>query len=280
MGATPAAAPTPTPAPGRRLGVATLVGIALAVVFLGSLWWRREAFTLVVVVLVALAGVEIGRVLRGAGRRVHTDVLVAGSVAWLVATHVAGVDGQRLGVVVLLIAAVVRSLAERERVDATATIATTVLMGTWTAGLASFAILLLDRPGGRVAVVAVILGAALSDVGAYAVGSLAGRHRIAPSVSPNKTWEGLIGGLVVTGVAGAVALPLLDPAWTAVTGASVAVVAGLAGFVGDLAESMLKRDIGVKDFGSVLPGHGGVLDRVDGILFALPVGSLAVTLLV
>lgn len=258
---------------GRRdLPVATAVGVALALAAFGLLFVATWAFALLIVALLAVAAVEVGRVLGSVGRRVHVDVLIVVGAGWLLATHFLGVRGQALGATVLLAAAVVRSLVDRDRQDVTATLGATVLLGLWTSGLASFALLLAARPGGQVALAGALGGAALSDIGAYAVGSRLGRHRIAPRISPHKTWEGLAGGLVLAAAGGAAVLPLLDGAWSPWTGALLAGLAGLAGFVGDLAESMLKRDLGVKDLGTVLPGHGGVLDRVDGVLFALPVG--------
>jgi len=111
--------------------------------------------------------------------------------------------------------------------------------------------------------------AQFSDVVQYAVGKMVGRRRVIPRVSPNKTWEGLIGGLVVT----VVLAPTLAP-WLTPLGRGEAVAAGvligLAGFVGDVTISALKRDIGVKDMGTLLPGHGGVLDRIDSLVFAGP----------
>jgi phosphatidate cytidylyltransferase len=279
MDTTPTA-PRGTRPDGRRdLPVATAVGVALALAAFGLLFVATWAFALLIAVLLAVAVVEAGRVFASVGRRVHVDVLVVVGLLWLGATYALGAQAQWLGPPVLLAASVLRSLVARDRQDVTATIGATVLLGLWTSGLASFALLTAARPGGQVALAGVLAGAALSDIGAYAVGSRLGRHRIAPRISPHKTWEGLAGGIVAAAVGGAVVLPLLGDAWTPWTGALLAGAAGLAGFVGDLTESMIKRDLGVKDFGTVLPGHGGVLDRVDGVLFALPVGHALVVLL-
>ncbi len=109
----------------------------------------------------------------------------------------------------------------------------------------------------------------LSDSGALFVGRALGRHKLAPRVSPSKTWEGSIGGLVVAMAGGLIfgkmlSLPLGDAA-------ALALLCGFAGQIGDLCESALKRDLGVKDTGAVIPGHGGILDRIDSLLFAAPV---------
>ena len=109
----------------------------------------------------------------------------------------------------------------------------------------------------------------LSDTGGYIAGSMFGRHPMAPTVSPKKSWEGLAGSMVAAAVGGAIMLRVLFDVslwWGAVFGAAVAVAA----VVGDLGESMIKRDLGVKDMSRLLPGHGGIMDRLDSIVLAAP----------
>jgi phosphatidate cytidylyltransferase len=153
-----------------------------------------------------------------------------------------------------------------------------VLLGVWLSGLASYALLLRALEDPIVMLVTVLGAAAAGDTGAYAVGSRLGRRPIAPSVSPNKTWEGFLGGVVAATVVAALVLPF-DGTSGALRGAAVGLAIGVAGFLGDLVASMVKRDLGVKDLGRLLPGHGGVLDRVDGLLVALPVGYALLVLL-
>ncbi len=108
-----------------------------------------------------------------------------------------------------------------------------------------------------------------NDVAQYSWGKLLGRHKVTPSVSPNKTWEGLIGGVLTTVAVAAVLGPYLTPmdmAWSALAG----LVLGIAGFFGDITVSAVKRDLGVKDTGGLIPGHGGILDRVDSLTYAAP----------
>jgi phosphatidate cytidylyltransferase len=196
----------------------------------------------------------------------------------LIGAQVAGPRGQAVGLTVLVVAALLRSLADRGRVDVVGTVALTVLLGAWLAGLASYALLLRGLAAPVVALVTVLGSAAVGDIGAYMVGSRLGRRPIAPSVSPNKTWEGFVGGVLAAAVLAAAVLPL-DGTSSPVRGAVVGLIVGLAGFFGDLVASMVKRDLGVKDLGRLLPGHGGVLDRVDGLLLALPVGYALLILL-
>ena len=188
--------------------------------------------------------------------------------------------GQAAGVLVLFLGSMLWLMADPERRDVVRNLTMTVLLGVWIGFLGSFGVLLANRPeDGVVAVLAVVGAAIFGDIGGYAVGVRFGTHKIAPSISPNKSWQGLVGGLVVSATLAAFVLPRVGELFTPATAAATAVVCVLAGFVGDLAESMVKRDLGIKDFGAILPGHGGILDRVDGILMALPVGFFAVAVL-
>lgn len=134
------------------------------------------------------------------------------------------------------------------------------------------------RPEGVGLVAFLIVSVVLCDTGAYFVGKSLGRHKMAPRLSPNKTWEGAVGGLSATALSSLVLYVLRrNMDWTSLPNASLhwyiltGLCLGIASQVGDLAESMLKRDAGVKDSGAIVPGHGGVLDRCDGFLLATPV---------
>ena len=262
---------TAAPRRGRDLVAATTVGVVLVALLALALVLPPWALATLVGLLLVAAHVELGGVLGGLGRPVHTDVLVVASVVILVATLLVGARGQAIGLGVLTVLALLRSLADRARSDVLGTVARTVLLGAWLTGLASFAVLLRAGDAPVVALVTVLGATAGGDIAAYAVGSRVGRRPLAPTVSPNKTWEGVVGGLVAAGAVGTLVLPL-DGTSSATRGLVVGVVVGIAALLGDLVASMVKRDLGVKDLGRLLPGHGGVLDRVDGVLLALPVG--------
>lgn len=264
---------------GRNLPVAIAVGVVLAAVFLSSLFWRVEAFTLVIVVLVCLASVEVTRVLRTVGVTVLLVPLLLGVVTSVVGGLLLGAAGQALGMALLLVAAFLWLLADAGRQQVTVTLGVTALFGTWIGLFGSYGPRLADRSDGAVVVLAVVGAVILTDIGGYAFGVPFGRHKVAPSVSPGKSWEGLLGGLALAALLAVLVLPRLGASFTPLSAVVVALAAGAAGFVGDLVESMVKRDLGVKDLGDVLPGHGGILDRVDGILFALPVGYYGLALL-
>lgn len=148
--------------------------------------------------------------------------------------------------------------------------AVTVFGMAWV-GLLAFAILIAGGPHPVAHIFFLVIVIAINDMGGYFVGRSLGRRRLAPVVSPAKTVEGLIGGLLLGAVAAAVLA--VFPPWEEIGIERALVTAGLIGIlvpIGDLAESMVKRSLGVKDMGSVLPGHGGMLDRIDGFLFAVP----------
>ena len=266
------------PRQGRDLVAATTVGIGLVALLALALLLPPSALSILIGALLLAAFVELGRVLGDLGRPVHVDVLVVATGVLLAATQLLGARGQAIGLTVLVVGALLRSLADRGRTDVVGIVARTVLLGAWLGGLASYALLIRSLDGAVVLLVAVLGATAAGDIGAYAFGSWLGRRPIAPSVSPNKTWEGFIGGLLAAAVLSAVVLPL-DGTSSVLRGAAIGVAVGVAGFLGDLVASMVKRDLGVKDLGRLLPGHGGVLDRVDGLLLALPVGYALLVLL-
>ncbi len=150
--------------------------------------------------------------------------------------------------------------------------AAVTIMGMAWVGLLAFAISLARGPEPEVYVLFVVLVVALNDMGAYFAGRSLGKRKLAPQLSSHKTVEGLAGGFILGAVAASVMATV--PPWqdkiTLGQALTAAVVVGVLAPIGDLGESMVKRSIGVKDMGSVLPGHGGMLDRIDGFLFAVP----------
>lgn len=264
---------------GRNLPVAIASGVLLAGLFVGSVFWHPLAFTSVVGLLALFGIFETAATFRAHGQPVAISALLVATAVMLVGAYTSGHAGQALGVAVLAGSAVGLELADKRRRHVMRRLGATFLLGLWIGLFASYGVLLVNRPEGALVTLAVVGAAVITDVGAYAFGSWLGRHKIAPSVSPAKTWEGLLGGLATAGVLAVVALPSFGDFFASRLDALlVALAAGVAGFFGDLMESMIKRDLGVKDMGALLPGHGGILDRVDGILVALPVGFYAVEL--
>jgi phosphatidate cytidylyltransferase len=157
-----------------------------------------------------------------------------------------------------------------------ATIASTVLVITYIGILGSFIIQFRWLPNGAVLLAALVATAKGADVGAYTLGRLAGRHKLSPRLSPNKTVEGALGGLVFGVMASLIVFTIARyvlriPTLTSVAAVGFGVVVGSAAQLGDLMESMIKRDCGSKDSSAIVPGYGGVLDVMDSLLFAGPV---------
>ncbi len=274
--------PTTTePAPskaGRNLPAAAAVGVVLASVALGSLFFDRRWFLLLAATAMVTAVWELGGALRAAGISLPTPPLYVGVLGVIAAAWFAGAGGVAVGVALSVLAV----MLWRGMRGATGYLADTSA-GVFTVGYllmaGGFATLLVREDDGAWRVVAWLLVVVASDVGGYAVGVLIGKHPMAPSVSPKKSWEGF-GGSVLACVGSGVAIVVwgLGGPWWA--GLVLGVAVALAATLGDLAESLLKRDIGVKDMGSLLPGHGGVMDRLDSIALSAPVAWLVLTALV
>lgn len=267
---------------GRDLPWAIASGVVLASVFLISLFWNAAALGVVAGGLVVMGMIESTRVLREqTGIRMALPVLLTTAAVALVGAHQVGQSGVAFAVVVLFVGSVAWGMGADDRDDIVRNIATTLLFGVWCPVLAAYAILLVgggDGPHTPEALLAVGGGVIFTDIGGFAFGVKFGKHKIAPGISPGKSWEGLIGGLALTAVLAALVLPRVSD-YDLVTAVFVAVLGGLAGFFGDLTESMFKRDLGLKDLGDILPGHGGILDRVDGLLLGMPVGYYALQVL-
>lgn len=270
---------------GRNLPLAIASGVTLAIVFLLTLFLSHLAFLTFVAVLVVIALLELDVAFRGRGLRPATPVAVAAGLVLFYGSYTNGPSAQSLGLVLVVLGALAWALldpgapADGEEVDAqrpgrvAANVGATCLMTLWVPFLASFIGLLIVRTEGAWYLMAAIALTVTNDIGAFAFGSRYGRRRLAPRISPAKTVEGLVGGLVTTVVIAA-AVTSQMPGFDLVLALVLAVVMVIAGTLGDLAESLVKRDLGVKDLGRIMPGHGGIMDRVDAIVFALPAAHL------
>ncbi|TDU82557.1 phosphatidate cytidylyltransferase [Kribbella voronezhensis] len=271
-----------TPAPsraGRNLPAAIAVGVGLGAVILGSLFWQKVLFIFVVLAAVLVAVDELIRVFHNSGAKLHRIPLFAGTTAMAVAAYFGG----PLALLVAMALTVLATIFWRMP-DGSAGFVRDVTTGTFLISyvplLAGFAILLVQpEHDGPERVVTFFLVVVASDVGGYVAGILFGKHPMAPTISPKKTWEGFAGStLACIGAGIAAVVWLLDGHWW--VGAIVGAVAVLTATVGDLAESMIKRDLGIKDMSNLLPGHGGVMDRLDSLLATAPAVWLLLHLLV
>lgn len=263
---------------GRNLAAAAGVGLLFAGAVVTALFILKEIFVGLVVLLVGVAVTELAGALRPSGVRLTLAPLLAGVLGMLIGGYIGGeaVLITALGLTTLVIC-FWRLIGGREGYvrDITAS----VFVALYVPFLAGFALLMLRPEDGPSRVLVFAAVAVASDVGGYAAGVLFGRHKLVPSISPGKTWEGLAGSTVAClAVAMAGVVLLLDGAWWA--GVVLGVVGVITATLGDLVESMLKRDLDIKDMGSVLPGHGGVMDRLDSLLPSAFVAWLVLTVLV
>jgi phosphatidate cytidylyltransferase len=250
---------------GRNLPAAIAVGVGLGAVILVALLTVRELFVGVVAVAVAVSTYELaGALRRGADIRVGLlPVLLGGqAVVWLAWPYERG--GVLSAFVVTMLVCLLWRLkdgADGYLRDVTASIFTVAYVAVF----ASFAVMLVVPDDGVFRVLAFLIGVVLSDTGGYVAGVLFGRHPMAPTISPKKSWEGFAGSMVAGMVGGALTVGLmLDGQWWqgVLFGAALVVTAT----AGDLVESLIKRDLGIKDMGTLLPGHGGLMDRMDSLL--------------
>ncbi len=261
--------PEPARSGGRNLPIAVATGLGLAGLVLGTLFWKPGAFFVLAFVAILIAQYEFYGALSRRGYRPATALGVAGGAVVLAGAFARGSQALSFGVVLTLVGSFSWFLLEQNRENVTTNIAATVLGVVYVPMLGANAILIRSLPDGIALELAFIGIVAFYDIGAYASGSFFGKHKIAPSVSPSKTWEGAAGATVFVFALALLIGPHLGPldvGSSALLAASAAVLAPL----GDLAESMLKRDLDTKDMGSLLPGHGGLLDRIDALLFVAP----------
>jgi phosphatidate cytidylyltransferase len=266
---------------GRNLRAAIVVGCSLGAVVLAALYIWKPAF---LGVIAAAAGVgiwEMARAIRANGAKPPLVPLLGGGVLMIGLAWFAGSDALTLGLVVTVLASLVWRIGDGAagfRRDLTAT----VLIAVYVPFLLGFGALLIrpDDGGadGSNRVLITLLAVVLSDTGGYAAGVFFGKHPMAPKVSPKKSWEGFAGSVAASAVGSALLLFfLLDVPfyWGVLFGVAIAAVA----VIGDLAESMMKRDLRIKDMSQLLPGHGGLMDRLDSILFAVPTAYVLLTII-
>jgi phosphatidate cytidylyltransferase len=261
---TPSGAPAPTGRAGRNLPAAVASAAVLLALVAGSLYFWKPAFVGVVVAAISLGVWELKQALAEKGIALPFEPLLLGSVVMLVGAYVGGPPALVTALAVTALGIMLWRL--RGGVDGFVRDATAgVFTAVYIPFLAGFVLLLLKPEDGPLRVVTFILVTIASDIGGYFVGVLAGKHPMAPVISPKKSWEGFAGSAVTCVVAGwaCVVYLLQGPWWVGVLLGLVAVVMAT---LGDLSESVIKRDLGIKDMSAIIPGHGGLMDRLDSLL--------------
>ncbi len=263
---------------GRNLPAAIAVGLCLGGLALLTLFTVKATFLLYVGIIVAVGLWELSRALQS--RDIHLPLvpIAAGGIAMVTLaywTPTKWAVGALALAAILVLAWRLPGGAEGYVRDVTAGLFTLIYLPL----MAVFVSLLLTEPDGSRRVLIFLVLTVCSDTGGYLAGILIGKHPMARAISPKKTWEGLGGSTVACLVAGAIMVPdlLHGHLWQ---GLVLGIAAVAAATLGDLAESMMKRDLQIKDMGSLLPGHGGILDRLDSLLVMAPVIWLLLTLFV
>jgi phosphatidate cytidylyltransferase len=257
-----------------------LVALPLAVLTIAAVYQGGWAVALFAAVVGVLAAHELFAMARATRPMVFAGQL--GTLIAIVGAHWAGVEWVVAAVPITLLLAFLMAAAVSMKESATVSIAITLLAPVWIgSGLAAL-VLLRDLPPndfGFNILLAVLLGTWSSDIFAYFGGRFFGRRRLAPAISPKKTVEGFVIGLVFGALTVWWTLYAIEDHVTHVQAAVLGIVVALVAPFGDLFESFLKRDLGVKDSGRLLGGHGGVLDRIDAMLFAFPAAWIALDLM-
>jgi len=264
---------------GRNLFVAILVGLALGATLLASLLIVKELFMVFAAALIAVTAFELASALRAAGRDVPRIPVVFTALAIVPLsfyeigplTRDAGHWLALLGGIVLVTVWRLVELVDPKRRASGMNVLKDLMGGAFVlvyiAFLGSFTVLMTAQPHGEWWTLAFLIIVVSTDTGAYASGLLFGKHKMTPTISPNKTWEGFAGSALAALIAGVLlAIFMLQQPWW--VGIILAVTMVLTATGGDLAESLIKRDLGVKDISTWLPGHGGLLDRLDSTLLS------------
>jgi len=257
---------------GRNLPAAIGVSVLLGALVIGTLFTYRFGFVVLLVVVIAGAVWELVRAVGKSGAHPPLVPLLAGVAAMDLLAWFRGGGALTVAFLLTALGCMIWRLAEGP-VGYLRDVSTAVFVALYVPFLAGYAVLLAVPDDGARRVVTFIATVVCSDVGGYAAGVLLGRHPMAPTISPAKSWEGFGGSTVACVTGGIVFLTVLfDAAWWqgAIFGLAIVVTATL----GDLGESMIKRDLGIKDMGSLLPGHGGLMDRLDSLLPAAAVSWL------
>ena len=271
---------------GRNLPAAIGVGLLLIAWVVLSLLYFVPGFVILVIVCIVFGTIELHRALlvHDRGTSAIVPVAIGGALTAIGAYFAAGKSAEDAILLVMSPIALtsVAALGWRLRggpVNYVRDASASLLGIAYVALMGAFLPLASGEPHGNLRIAAMILCVVASDVGGYVAGVTLGKHKLAPVISPKKTWEGLGGSIVLALVFAWLTVDLLlgGPLWAALVFGLVMV---LVGTLGDLVESMIKRDLGIKDMSDLLPGHGGFLDRIDSILYSAPVGWLLLHLLV
>jgi len=263
------AAPAKASRAGRNLPAAIGVGLLLGLFVILCLFWRRELFILLATAAVCVGVWELVQALKHIHVKVPLIPAVLGTVAMLTSAFFAGSEALLVTFALTCVLILLWRGSDGAR-GAAADVVSGFFVAAYPGLIAGFSMLMLAPPDGAWRVFTFLAVTVASDIGGYAVGVLIGRHPMAPKISPKKSWEGFAGSVGFCVIVGVVCVVYaLGGAWW--VGLALGVVVAIAATIGDLIESTIKRDLQIKDMSHILPGHGGILDRLDSLILAAPV---------
>jgi phosphatidate cytidylyltransferase len=263
---------------GRNLPASIAVGVGLIAMVLASLFILKEVFIGVVALALAIGLFELTRAFSTARINIPVAPVLTGGTIMLVGSYWGGMETASVALALTVVGTLVWRLSDGAEGFVRDSSAGVFVMG-YLYLMGSFVVLMLTEDDGAWRIIAFIVATIASDIGGYAAGVLLGKHPMAPTISPKKSWEGFAGSLIFGIAAGIATITYaLDGDWW------VGIILGVAGVVfatlGDLSESLIKRDLGIKDMGDLLPGHGGLMDRLDSLIAVAPIAWLILHTLV
>lgn len=254
---------------GRNLPAAIIVGVTLSAISLGSLILSHTAFLALMCVFAVVALWELAGAFARKGHEVILPPAWVGSIGMIICAWTLGLEAVLAALCLTIMAASIWRILDGTGDSAMMDIMVTTFSLVYVALLASFVVFILASPHSIAAVILFIALAVANDLGGWAAGITFGKHPMAPRISPKKSWEGFAGSMLTSIAVGIGGMTYLGAAWW--WGIILAIFTTIAATTGDLVESLIKRDVGLKDMSNLLPGHGGIMDRMDSLLMVAPV---------
>jgi len=263
---------------GRNLPLATAVGILLFAIFALTLIYRPFIFAVLAAVVMVLAVAELSRALVAELPSEVRKVLLVAAPSMVLAAYFGGPQWLLISFVVAVVAVLVSRLFH-EQEKYVSNVSRAIFILTYAPLLSSFAVLLAAQKDGDLKVLTLVLLTIGADIGGYFAGVLFGKHPMALRISPKKSWEGLVGAVLLEiGIGITLWVYLFDGSWW--KGALAGAIMAITATFGDLVESMIKRDLGIKDMSRLVPGHGGIMDRLDSLVINAAIAWALFALLV
>ena len=253
---------------GRKLLPSILVSLLLLSLIFGSIYLQPLLFLALICIVITLGVRELTQAYRTGGIDLPDLPIIAATLIILLASWFGDTEGLAVstGLIIPILMFLLLLISQKDFIKRSTSAVFSVF---YLAVLGGFILLLANNPDGGERILALVILIACNDTFAYFAGVIFGKHKMAPSISPKKSWEGLIGGLIASLIGGALIFHYtFDVAWY--VGSAIGLMTVVTATCGDLIESAIKRDLAIKDMSNLLPGHGGIMDRLDSALFTAP----------